>query len=111
MSAQDFIRKYQQGNSVSGGISPLYDALQQEGYKNVGRYMYGQRPSDNELSVDGQKYKVLSGENTPGAAWYTAGTNDGGGYGSGGSQFGNRASSLKTRRPISLHSSRPSGAN
>ena len=41
--------------------------------------MYGATPSNNELSIDGQKFKVLSGENSGSPSWYVAGTDDSGG--------------------------------
>ena len=72
MSAQDFIRNYQSSNSSSGGIGGLSTALQNAGY-NTPRYMYGNTPSNNELMVDNQKYKVLGAEGTPGQYWYTGG--------------------------------------
>lgn len=73
--AAAFIADWQKTHPVSEGIAPLAAALQKAGLSS-GRFMYGTTPSDNELVVGGQKYKVLGGENTPGAYWYTPGTND-----------------------------------
>lgn len=81
-SAQAFIANWQQTHAANEGIGPLADALTAAGYTNVSRYMYGTTPSNNELSIDGQKFKVLSAENSSNPAWYTPGTNDGGGSGS-----------------------------
>lgn len=78
-SAQDFIRQWQQSHPTPD-IGALADALKSAGYTNVGRFMYGSTPSNNELSIDGQKYKVLSGEDSPSTmAWYTGGNDSPGG--------------------------------
>lgn len=71
-----FIADWQKTHPASEGIAPLAAALKQAGLGGD-RFMYGQTPSDNELVVGGQKYKVLGGENTPGAYWYQPGMNDG----------------------------------
>lgn len=83
-SAQDFIKQYQADprHSPSEGVQPLYQAMKQAGY-NVSPYMYGATPSNNEVNLNGEKYKLLGGEGTPGAYWYQAGMNDGGGMGGG----------------------------
>lgn len=73
--AAAFIADWQKTHPVSEGIAPLAAALQKAGLSS-GRFMYGTTPSDNELVVGGQKYKVLGGEGTPAAYWYTPGTND-----------------------------------
>lgn len=77
-SAQQFIAQYQASHPVSEGMQPLAAAMKQAGY-NVAPYMYGNTPSNNEVSLDGEKYKLLGGEGTPGAYWYQAGMDDGGG--------------------------------
>ena len=82
-SAQAFIQQWQQSHSASEGIGPLTDALKAAGYSNVSSYMYGSTPSGNELSIDGQKFKVLGAENSPGAYWYTGGNDSSGGGGNG----------------------------
>lgn len=76
-SAADFIKQYQAGHPVSEGVQPLYAAMKAAGY-NVAPYMYGATQSNNEITLDGQKYKVLGGEGTPWAYWYSAGQNDSG---------------------------------
>jgi hypothetical protein len=78
LSPQAFIQQYQQSHPVSEGVGPITAAMIAAGY-HVSPFMYGSTASHNEISLDGQKYKVLSGEDTPGASWYTAGTYDGGG--------------------------------
>jgi hypothetical protein len=88
-SVLDFIRQWQGSHAATEGIGPLADALKNAGYTNVSRYMYGSTPSNNELLLDGQKYKVLGGELTPAAYWYQSGMDDspgamGGGYPGGG---------------------------
>jgi hypothetical protein len=82
-SPQAFIAQWQQSHPPD--IGALADAMKAAGYTNVSRFMYGATPSGNELSIDGQKYKVLSGENSGNPSWYTAGTDDSGG-GQGGGQ-------------------------
>lgn len=71
-SIQDFIANWQRTHAASEGIGPLADALVAAGYP-VSRYMYGSVPSNNELSINGQKYKVLGGENGANPFWYTGG--------------------------------------
>lgn len=78
-SPQQFIQNWQQTHPASEGIAPLAAALQAAGYTNASRFMYGATPSNNELNIDGQKWKVLSGENSGNPSWYTAGTDDSGG--------------------------------
>ncbi len=72
-----FIQQWQAdpAHPASEGIAPLAAAISQQ-FPGVSRYMYGQTPSDNELNIGGQKYKVLGGENSPNAYWYVAGMND-----------------------------------
>lgn len=70
-TAQQFITNWQQTHPASEGIGPLADALKAAGF-NVPRFMYGQTPSNNELVVDGQRFKVLGAEDSPQTAfWYT----------------------------------------
>jgi len=80
-TVQEFLKEWMATHPASGGIGPLVDALKGAGYTNVSRYMYGDVPSNNELLLDGQRYKVLSNENGANPQWYTAGQNDGGGAG------------------------------
>lgn len=76
--APEFIKQWQATHPVSEGMGPLTAALQAKGF-DVKPYLYGQTPSHNEISLDGAKYKVISGEDGPNAAWYAAGSYDGGG--------------------------------
>lgn len=77
--AEQFIAQYQASHPVSEGVQPLYQALKAAGY-NVSPYMYGNTPSNNEITLNGQKWKLLGGEGSPAAYWYKPGTYDGGGY-------------------------------
>lgn len=77
-NVQDFIKQYQAAHPVSEGLGPISAAMKQAGY-NVSPYMYGNTASNNEVNLNGEKYKLLGGEGTPGAYWYQAGMNDGGG--------------------------------
>jgi len=82
---QAFIQNWQATHSPSEGIEGLAAALKAAGLGGE-RFMYGNTPSNNELVVNGQKFKVLGGEGTPAAYWYKPGTNDAPGGGAG--QFG-----------------------
>jgi hypothetical protein len=85
MSATDFVRQWQQTHPAHEGIGPLADAMRQAGYTNVSRFMYGSQPSNNELMIDGQKFKVLGNEDGPNPYWYTGGNDSApGGFGGGG---------------------------
>lgn len=85
-SVEDWLRQYQAGNSATEGIGRTLTGLQGAGY-NASPYMYGNTPSGNELSINGQKTKILSenGGGTP--SWYTGG-NDSGPSGGGGGYTG-----------------------
>lgn len=73
-----FIEQYQQTHPPSEGIGPLVAALKAAGY-DVSQFMYGATPSNNELVINGQKWKVLGGEDNPGSAyWYKPGMDDSG---------------------------------
>jgi len=72
---REFIRNWQQTHPASEGIGPLADALKSGGY-DVGRYMYGNTPSNNELSLNGSKFKVLGAEDSPNTAFWYQGGND-----------------------------------
>jgi hypothetical protein len=71
----EFIRNWQRTHPASEGIGPLADALRAAGL-NVPRYMYGNTPSNNELVVNGQKFKVLGAEDSPTTAFWYMGGND-----------------------------------
>lgn len=71
-----FVADWQKTHPVSEGIAPVADALKKAGLSS-GRFDYGGgNLSNNEVTVAGKPYKVLGGENTPAAYWYTPGTND-----------------------------------
>lgn len=77
--AAAFIRDWQATHPVSEGKEPLLAALKAKGF-DAAPYLYGQTPSGNEISLNGQKYKVGVDDGKGGlASWYQAGTNDGGG--------------------------------
>jgi hypothetical protein len=59
-----FIANYQKTHSPTEGPTGILNAMKQAGF-NVAPYMYGQTPSGNEISLNGSKYKVISGENGP----------------------------------------------
>jgi len=86
-TAQAFIKQWQQTHKASEGIGPLAEALKAAGF-NVPRFMYGTTPSNNELVVDGQKFKVLGAEDSPNTAYWYTGGNDSGGAGGGGNTGG-----------------------
>lgn len=74
---QAFIANWQKTHPASEGIGPLAAAYKAAGFGD--RFMVnGTTPSNNELVVGGQKFKVLSGENGANPSWYIPGTNDGG---------------------------------
>lgn len=90
LSPSEFIKQYQLSHPAGGGIQPLTDAMKAAGY-NVSRFMYGNTPSNNELSIDGGgKYKVMGAENSDNPYWYEPGTYDGpaGGFGGGYGGYG-----------------------
>jgi hypothetical protein len=73
-----FIANWQATHPASEGIAPLAAAYKAAGFGD--RFLVnGTTPSNNELTVDGAKFKVLSGENGSSPSWYVPGTNDGGG--------------------------------
>ncbi len=75
-NAQQFIQNWQSQNQVGApNLSGLVSGLQSAGF-NANPYMYGSTPSNNEISLNNQKYKILGGEGTPAAYWYQPGMND-----------------------------------
>lgn len=90
-----FITQWQATHQANEGIGPLRDALIARFPGVVKPYMYGTTQSNNEVSINGQKFKVISGEDNPATAgWYKAGTDDGGGGPSGGAGGGYGAGGL-----------------
>jgi hypothetical protein len=74
-SPQQFIQQWQGSHPVSEGMGGLMTAMQAAGY-DVSPYMYGATPSGNELSIGGQKTKIMGAEGTPGQYWYEPGMDD-----------------------------------
>jgi hypothetical protein len=70
-----FIANYQKTHDPKEGPTGVLNAMKQAGF-NVAPYMYGDKQSGNEISLNGEKYKVISGENGPTPGWYQAGMND-----------------------------------
>jgi hypothetical protein len=75
--AVGFIHQWQNEHPVGVGMQPLMQALQGAGY-NASPYMYGGQQSHNEIALDGQKFKLISGEGGPAASWYQGGYDGGG---------------------------------
>lgn len=84
LSAADFIKQYQ-GQHTTPDVNGLLEAMKAAGY-NVAPYMYGQTPSGNEISLDGQKYKVR----VDGGGWWEPSMGEGGAA-SGGTGFADPA--------------------
>lgn len=71
-----FIAQWQASHPASEGIGPLADALAAAGFQTP-RFMYGQTASNNELVVNGEKFKVGVDDGRSGlASWYVPGTDD-----------------------------------
>ena len=60
--AAAIIRQWQQTHGASEGLAGLIAELQRNGI-NASPYMYGSTPSGNEIALNGQQYKVLTGNN------------------------------------------------
>jgi hypothetical protein len=79
-----FIRQWQATHPASTDApAQIAAALKAAGF-NASPYMYGSTPSGNEISLNGQKFKVISGENSGTPGWYTGGDDSGGGAAGGG---------------------------
>jgi hypothetical protein len=74
-SAEQFIANYQREHPNEVSKQGILTALQQNGF-NASDFTYNGVSSGNEITLNGQKYKVLSNENSNNPSWYTAGTND-----------------------------------
>lgn len=78
-----FIRQWQATHPATANApAEIAAALKQAGF-DAAPYMYGSTPSGNEISLNGQKFKVISGENSGAPGWYR-GEYDGGGLAPGG---------------------------
>lgn len=78
-AVEAFIANWQRTHDPHEGIAGLTQALAQQFPGTVTPYLYGNTPSNNEINLGGEKYKVLGGEGGPAAYWYIPGTNDMGG--------------------------------
>jgi hypothetical protein len=79
--ADGLIRQWQQSHSASEGLDGLIASLRQQGI-NASPFLYGSTPSGNEITLNGQKYKVKTGDNS---AWWDP--SQGEGSGGGASEF------------------------
>ncbi len=70
---QTIIRQWQQSHSASEPLDPLIAELTRNGI-NASAFMYGATPSGNEITINGQKYKVKTGDN---ANWYDPSVGEG----------------------------------
>lgn len=75
-----FIRKYQSENPATSSPADLVKAAKAAGV-NISPYMYGNVPSNNEVTVNGQKFKIRGAEDTANPSWYYGGDDSGGGAG------------------------------
>jgi hypothetical protein len=74
-SAESWLSQYQNGNQATEGIGRTLQGLQASGY-DAKPFMYGNTASNNEISLNGEKRKIIGAEGTPDAYWYQWGTND-----------------------------------
>lgn len=78
----DFLQDYYSKNDPKSGIGALDAALREKGFAGYGgRYDYGANGglSNNELVINGEKWKVLGGEEGSNPFWYIPGSEDAGG--------------------------------
>lgn len=81
--AAAIIREWQGSHSASEPLTGLIDELKRRGV-SADAFMYGETPSGNEITLNGEKYKVKTGDN---ASWWDPSMGEGGGdSGSQGSQ-------------------------
>ncbi len=85
-SPQAFIQQWQQTHSAAEPLTGLIAEMKRLGL-NADAFMYGATPSGNEITLNGQKYKVKTGDNT---AWWNPSMGEGGG---GGNVFSDPATS------------------
>ena len=65
-----FIRQWQATHPASANApQEIIAALKAAGF-NASPYMYGNTPSGNEISLNGEKFKVIGGENGGSPFWY-----------------------------------------
>lgn len=70
----------------SDSFDRIIDALHAVGVK-ADKYLYGSTPSNNEISIDGEKYKLISGESGGSPSWYWGGNDSAGGTDANGAYF------------------------
>lgn len=77
----DFLQSWYSSADPHQGIGALDAALREQGFEGYGgRWDVGGGVlSDNELSINGEKWKVLGNEHGADPFWYIPGTEDGGG--------------------------------
>ena len=73
-NAQDIIRQWQQAHGPNEPLTGLIEELKRNGH-NAEAFMYGATPSGNEIQLNGQQYKVKTGDN---ASWWTPSMGEGG---------------------------------
>lgn len=77
-----FIRQWQATHPASANApAEIVAALRANGF-NASPFMYGSTPSGNEINLNGEKFKVIGGENSGSPSWYR-GEYDGPGPGGG----------------------------
>lgn len=69
------IRQWQQSHSASEPLDGLIAELKRNGI-NADAFLYGTTPSGNEITLNGQKYKVKTGDN---ASWWDPSQGEAGG--------------------------------
>lgn len=74
---QSIISQYQRSHNPAEGLDGLIAELRRNGI-DASPYMYGSTPSGNEITLNGQKYKVKTGNN---AAWWDPSMGEPGGGG------------------------------
>lgn len=72
------IRQWQSAHSAAEPLTGLIAELKRNGI-SADAFMYGATPSGNEITLNGQKYKVKTGDN---ASWWDPSQGDSGGGGS-----------------------------
>lgn len=70
---QTIIKQWQQSHSAAEPLDGLIAELKRNGI-NADAFMYGSTPSGNEITINGQKYKVKTGDN---ANWYDPSVGEG----------------------------------
>ena len=74
-NAQAIIRQWQQTHGPHEPLDGLIAELQRNGI-DAAAFLYGSTPSGNEIKINGQQYKVKTGDN---ASWWEPSMGEGGG--------------------------------